>query len=166
MYPTSLGGCYLTWNTRVSTRTVDTDVVVLAVASAQRLSLSELWIAFGTGKNFRFLACHEMARALGPHRCIALPLFHAFTGCDTVTFFSRKGKRTAWDTWIAYEMLILLSVPWQTGQLYKTIQEWLPPLDRFVILLYDHTSSESSVNEARKQLFTQQGRVMDGLPPT
>ena len=74
-------------NTRVSIRTVDTGVVVLAVASAQRLSLSELWIAFGTGKNFRFLACHEMARALGPNRCIGLSLFHAFTGCDTVSFF-------------------------------------------------------------------------------
>ena len=35
---------------RVSIRTVDTDVVVLAVASAQRLDLAELWIAFGVGK--------------------------------------------------------------------------------------------------------------------
>ena len=48
----------------------------------------------------------------------------------------------------------------------QTIKEWLAPLERFVILLYDHTSSQSSVNEARKQLFTQKGRVMDGLPPT
>ncbi len=34
-------------NTKVSIRTVDTDVVVLAVASAQRLNIPELWIAFG-----------------------------------------------------------------------------------------------------------------------
>ena len=74
-------------NTRVSIRTVDTGVVVLTVASAQCLSLSELWIAFGTGKNFRFLACHKMARALGPNRCISLPLFHAFTG----VLFLRQG---------------------------------------------------------------------------
>ena len=53
-------------NTRVSIHMVDTDVVVLAVASAQRLNISELWIAFGAGKSFRFLACHEIARALGP----------------------------------------------------------------------------------------------------
>ena len=44
-----------------------------------------------------------MARALGPHRCIALPLFHAFTGCDTVSLFSGRDKRIAWDTWNAYE---------------------------------------------------------------
>ena len=78
-------------NTRVSICTVDTDFIVLAVASAQRLSLSELWIAFGTGKYFRFLACHEMVRALGPYRYIALPLFHAFTGCDIASFFFRQG---------------------------------------------------------------------------
>ena len=55
--------------TKVSIRTVDTDVVVLAVAAAQRLSIDELWVAFGTGKSFRFLAAHEMAQALGPDKC-------------------------------------------------------------------------------------------------
>ncbi len=40
---------------KVSIRTVDTDVVVLAVTSAQRLNLAELWIAFGVGKNFSVL---------------------------------------------------------------------------------------------------------------
>ena len=38
-------------------------------------------------------------------------------------------------------------------------------LDRFVILLYDRTSSEEYVNVARKQLFAQKGRPLDGLPP-
>jgi len=49
---------------KVSIRTVDTDVVVLAVTAAGRLDIDELWVAFGTGKNFRFLAVHEMAVAL------------------------------------------------------------------------------------------------------
>ncbi len=51
---------------------------------------------------FRFLACHEIARALGPDRCIALPMFHALTGCDTVSCFSGRGKKTSWDTWNVY----------------------------------------------------------------
>ena len=42
----------------------------------------------------------------------------------------------------------------------------MKPLERFVILLYDRTSSLESVNQARKQLFTQKGRTIDGLPPT
>mgnify|MGYP000079044939 FL=1 len=88
-------------NRKVSIRTVDSDVAVLAVTSAQRLNNAEVWIAFGTLKCFRFIAAHEIARALGPDRCMALPMFHAFTGCDTVSFFGGRGKRTAWDTWKA-----------------------------------------------------------------
>ena len=89
--------------TKVTIRTVDTDVVVLAVASAQRHKNTEEWVAFSTGKSFRFLAAHDMARVLGPDRCIALPVFHDFTGCDTVSCFGGRGKRTAWDAWRAYE---------------------------------------------------------------
>ena len=36
--------------TKVSIRTFDSDVVVLAVSSAKRLSNTEVWIAFGTRK--------------------------------------------------------------------------------------------------------------------
>ena len=65
---------------KVSIQTVDMDVVVPALTSAQRLNITELWNAFGAGKNFRYLPAHEM----GPDHCFAWPVFHAFTGCDTV----------------------------------------------------------------------------------
>ena len=82
--------------TRAMVRTVDTDVIVLAVASMQKMqNLSELWMAFGTGKNFRFIPCHTIASSLGEESCKALPFFHAFTGCDTVSAFSGVGKKTA-----------------------------------------------------------------------
>ena len=42
-------------------RTVDTDVVVLAVMAAETLLAdNEVWIAFGTGKHLRYLAAHQM----------------------------------------------------------------------------------------------------------
>ena len=84
---------------KVSIRTVDTDVVVLAVTAAERLSIDELWVAFGTGKSFRFLAAHEMAQALGPDKCRGLPAFQPFTGCDTMSSFGGRSKKTAWETW-------------------------------------------------------------------
>lgn len=46
-------------NTKVSIRTVETDVVVLAVKSPQHLDYAEVWIAFGTGRCFCFIAAHE-----------------------------------------------------------------------------------------------------------
>ena len=57
---------------KASIRTVDTDVLVLAVKAAQCLNLTELWVAFGAGKNFRHLAAHEIAKALGPDCCMAI----------------------------------------------------------------------------------------------
>ncbi len=47
-----------------------------------------------------------------------------------------------------------------------SIDDWMEPLERFVVLLYDRTRSQESVNQARKQLFTQESRTIDGLPPT
>ena len=32
-----------------------------------------------------------------------MPVFHAMTGCDTVSAFKGKGKISAWQAWQAYE---------------------------------------------------------------
>ena len=119
----------------MSIRTVDTDVVVLAITSAQRLNIAELWVAFGVGKNFRFIAAHEIAKALGPDGCVALPMFHAFTGCDTVSFFGGRGKKTAWDTWKAYKDVTPAFCALVARPATQTIKKWLGPLERFVVLL-------------------------------
>ncbi|KAG1676904.1 hypothetical protein GQR58_014091 [Nymphon striatum] len=51
---------------KIMIRTVDTDVVVLAVSVIQHLQPeNELWIAFRTGKGSRYLAAHEVAAGLG-----------------------------------------------------------------------------------------------------
>ena len=47
-----------------------------------------------------------------------------------------------------------------------TVDEWMELLEQYVVLLYDPTSSQTSVNQAHKKLFTLKGRVIGGLPPT
>ncbi|KAK3881439.1 hypothetical protein Pcinc_014095 [Petrolisthes cinctipes] len=70
---------------QIQVQTVTTGVVVLAVMVAQALPcMDELWIAFGMGKNYRYIPAHEIAASLGPQKSRALPFFHAMTGCDTV----------------------------------------------------------------------------------
>lgn len=50
---------------RILVKTVDTDVVVLAVVIATILPVdSKIWLAFGTGKMFRYLAAHEIGASL------------------------------------------------------------------------------------------------------
>ncbi len=131
----------------------------------QRLNLAELCISFGVGKIFRFFAAHEIAQALSPDKYVALPMFHAVTRCDTVSFFGGRGKKTAWDTWKVYQDVTPAFCAIMTRPTLQTIEEWLWPLERFVVLLYDRTSSLNYVSEAKMQLFTQKGRAIDGLPP-
>ena len=37
---------------------------------------------------------------IGHHRSLALPFFHAFTGCDTTSSFYCYGECKFWDTWM------------------------------------------------------------------
>ena len=59
-------------------------------------------MAFGTGGHFRFIPIHEVAAAVDPRKSANLPLFHALTGCDTVSSFAGIGKKTAWAAWNVY----------------------------------------------------------------
>lgn len=150
---------------KILVRTVDTDVVVLAVSTVQKLENVEVWIAFGTGKDFRYVPAHEISLSLGPRKSLALPVFHALTGCDTVSHFAQVGKKTAWKIWEAHDEF--------TDTFYEmhNAPEQIPEeinasLEYFTILLYDRTSTCSSINEVRKLLFTRKGRQMSTLPPS
>ena len=124
-------------------RTVDTDVVVLAVFTINHLPTGcELWLAFGTGKTFRYLSAHQIAASFGPEMSYALPIVHALTGCDTVSSFAGHRKKTAWSTWKSWPeltdaLLILADEPKEIpGDVMNIIE-------RFVILLFDRTSTRT-----------------------
>ena len=76
---------------QITVRTVDTDILVLAIATAEELSVSELWVAFGTGNNFRYLAAHEMSIALGRDRCYS----NAHVPCS---YYTAKNSTTCYNT--------------------------------------------------------------------
>ncbi|KAK3728106.1 hypothetical protein QZH41_014263 [Actinostola sp. cb2023] len=152
---------------KVVLRTVDTDVLVLATAFAGQLQdkLAQVWLALGTGVHLRYIAARDISRSLGSDMSKCLPFFHAFTGCDTVSSFAGKGKKTAFTTWkscpaVTESFLELTERPTQISD------ECLARLERFVVVMYDRTSTKTSVNEARKQLFTQQGRAFNAIPPS
>lgn len=150
---------------KLSVRTGDTDVVVLAIAMFNRINPDELWLAFGTGSNFRYIPIHEVVGDMGPRTCTALPVFHALTGCDTISAFAGRGKKTAWNTWKVFP-----EATEAFGDLLLMEDDISEPsmsvLERFVILLYDRTSDLVKVNDARKWLFTQKSRMLENIPPT
>ena len=141
------------------------DSVVLAVAAPSELEMQELWVAFETGQHFRYIAAHQIAASLGTEESQALPLFHAYTGCDTVSSFSTRGKKTAWDTWKAFGELTAAVLTLSRGPADIT-DDVVSVFERFTILLYDRTSNIVNIDEARQALFAKKGRAMDAIPPT
>ena len=50
-------------------------------------------------------------------------IVHAFTGCDTVSAFCGRGKKTAWNTWKVYPEV---TTEFEEFQLMQTkTSEWL-----------------------------------------
>jgi len=130
-----------------------------------QIGLKELWVAFGTGKNYRHIEVHQIVSGIGVEKSQALAFFQAFTGCDTVSFFSNRGKKSAWQAWQAYPEATdafhaLSSTP---SDVPKTVIE---TLERFVVLMYDHISELKGVHAARRYLFSKKSREIENIPPT
>ena len=76
----------------------DTDIIVIAMshmATFVSLGMTK-WIAFGKGEHTGWILIHDLASALGPAKTMGILFFHAFSGCDSVSGFKGKDKRTAW----------------------------------------------------------------------
>ena len=86
-------------------RTVDTDVLVLSLESFFHLveEIDQFWIDFGTGKNRKFFAVHEIFDVLRTKKAQSIPFFNALTGCDQVSFLSHVTKKSAWKVWSFFE---------------------------------------------------------------
>ena len=122
-------------------------------------------MAFGTGGHFWFIPIHEVAAAVVPRKFANLPLFHALTGCDTVSSFAGIGKKTSWAAWNVYpevtdafDELMHMADP--------ISDRTLEVIERFVVLMYSRTSDLSRVDDARKQLFAQKSRSLENILPT
>jgi len=91
-------------------------------------------------------------------------MFHALTGCDTVSAFVGHGKKSAWATWnslpeLTNALLTLAHAPTELPE------ESMHTIGRFVILLYDRTSTCTDINKARRKLFAKKNSVVK-IPPT
>ena len=112
--------------------------IVIAIAMFRRINPDELWLSFGTGSNLQHIPIHEVAAEMNQQVCATLPIFHAFTGCDTVSAFCGRGKKTAWNIWkvfpevtSAFEEFLLMQA--------DISESAMAVLERFVVLLYGRT---------------------------
>lgn len=145
-------------------KTVDTDVVVIAISCFNDLQIGRLWIEFGVGLRKRFIPIHDITSSM-PHGDIistSLPLFHAITGCDTVSSMIGIGKKKAWSCWMKNvesfcEMFASLNLH-SSSSLMSNMQT-------FVMVLFVKNPIAVDIDECRYKLFTK-GNSFDKLPPT
>ena len=152
-------------HSKIMIRTVDTDVVVLAIANFYKISVSELWIAFGTGKQLRYIPVHTIAHIMMPLALEGLPFFHAVTGCDTVSVFSGKGKKGAYEAWKSFPQ-VSASFGHLSARPDSISGADFEMTGKFVVLLYSRSCPASSINEVRQLLFSQGTRTLENIPPT
>ena len=110
-------------------------VVILAIRLFNILGFTELWIGFGSGKNYRDIPVHEISEDLGHQKSQALPLFHALTGCDTTSAFLNYGKRSALAAWEATPNLTesLVTLTLDPEQISNDVH--LQRLERMIIII-------------------------------
>lgn len=150
-------------------RTVDTDVIVILVDLFSNFDPAcNIWVAFGTGKFFRYYHVNKVWQALGSERAEAMPFFHSLTGCDTTSQFRGKGKKSAWDAWSSYQeaTAAFRSVIEQPFQLLTRESIHFKILEWYTSVLYDRSTTSHSVNELRQELFAKKSKSIENIPPT
>ena len=63
-------------SSKIFIRTVDTGVVVLAVAYQQHVKATELWVAFDTVKHFRYIPGDAISSNLEMHSIASVSCYH------------------------------------------------------------------------------------------
>jgi len=151
---------------------VDTDIVVVLTGMFHDLSHInsdvDLWVAYGVGKNYTHYSINAICARLGEPKSRSLPMFHAFSGCDTTSAFRGKGKKSFWQAWHAYDAITnvfvhLATHPFEHVDLES---ETFKKIEQLVIIVYDKTSNLTNVNSARMELFSQKSQAVDKIPPT
>jgi hypothetical protein len=159
---------------QIQIRTVDSDLVVIASGlfpgMRQVSQLEDIWISFGVGKHFKNISIASIVGNIGEEKSIALPFWTTFTGCDTVSQFRAKGKKTAWKTWTKFSA-VTNTFRYFAEHPFRDISEpdslhHLQVLERYVILLFSSTCESMSIDEARLEMFSEKRQNMEALPPT
>lgn len=84
------------------------------------------------------IAVHDLVTVLGAPKCRALPFFHALTGCDTVSCFSGKGKKSMWQTWSAFPDVTaaFLELSDSDHSADDISEATISLLERFIVVVY------------------------------
>ena len=148
-------------------RTVDSDVVVLAIRLFTTLGLKHLWVGIGTEKKFPEIAIHDICSNLGSSKSQKLPLFISCTDWTWYDFtVSCCGKKSAWALWQMPNLTETLAALTNDPMLFSMDSVHMQRLERFVAIMYSKGCGLATVNEVRRRLFSGGIKNLQNNPPT
>lgn len=133
---------------RILLRTVDMDVVMLAVSLANKLGCESLMVSIRVGKT-----SSTWTQPLR-HRCWAMtsamhcPL-STCSPCATPHPASLRDKCTAWLAWSTFSYVMPALCMFAQTPSAASINELLPTIERYIVVMYERASSGDSLNMAR-----------------
>lgn len=110
-----------------------------------------LFMDTGFGNKRRLIDISSAADSIGTDMCNALPSFHAFTGCDTISAFVRKGKLGHFR--VLQKNPRYVSVFENLGSNARVSPKQLSDLEAFSCLLYSGRSPSKDINRLRYTMF-------------
>ncbi|KAK3107392.1 hypothetical protein FSP39_013623 [Pinctada imbricata] len=143
----------------IHVRSPDTDVFVLLLAFIKDIEKPVLFET-GTGNKRRILNINETAKQFNDDILKALPAFHAFTGCDSTSFFVGRGKKTTWAKLMANRQFVDTFLDLGSESFAS---KTLVNLEKFVCLMYGKKDSE--VNKLRYNMFLDKFSCGSGSSP-
>ena len=130
----------------------DVDIIFIAVSffhTLRKSGLGELWVSFAISRTKKWYPIHDLANKLGPSTSKGLLFFHALSGCDTLSAFRNKSKKTFYNTWTVFPEITDCFVKLSTYPF--TIEETdMKLIELFIVLVYVKSSIDDNVDITRK----------------
>lgn len=148
---------------KVILKSQDTDVFIICLANFSKLPSGTLYLFTGRGQHMRYINIGASVEKLGVEFCQALLGLHAITGCDSVSSFYGKGKRTCYTQFKkhpeAFDGFKGL------GEDFTVAAAVRSQIENFVCRLYGEDST--NINDVRYAVFCSPNKVSQhSLPPT
>ena len=127
----------------------------------RNLGLTEFWIAFSTGNNFRYIP------ALGREE-IQRPASVSFNHrlWSNIIICRKREEKCMGSKAGIWSLVRCIWHAFGYAPSLETLQDVLPLLEHFIVIMHDCSSICTYHNEVREDLFARKGRSIEAIPPT
>lgn len=125
----------------------DTDVLVISLAFKTFIATPMFITETTKQSRTTYVDVSKVVQVVGGQVCRALPGFHAFTGCDSVSAFFGQGKVKALK--LLSQNRSFVNLFQEIGMYWQLEEELFEKIQEFTCTMYSSVAGTSDVNEMR-----------------